>query len=209
MAHLVLTRHGESQFNAKSLWTGSWDVPLTKNGRHQAKTMAHHIKDIRPALAFTSVLSRATETLTIILAENRWKPRVVADPALNERDYGDLTGMNKWAVEEQYGKEQFSKWRRSWDEPVPGGETLKQVSGRVVPYYEQHILPELKHGQNVLITAHGNSLRALMKHLDGLGDQQVQDLSMPWGEAIVYTIDAHGQVTDKEVRQMHFQAPPA
>jgi 2,3-bisphosphoglycerate-dependent phosphoglycerate mutase len=205
----VLTRHGESQFNAKSLWTGSWDVPLTKNGRHEAKITAHHIKDIIPALAFTSVLSRATETLSIILAENHWKPKVIANPALGERDYGDLTGMNKWAVEEQYGEEQFNKWRRGWDEPVPNGETLKQVFRRVIPYYEQYILPELKQGKNVLITAHGNSLRALMKYLDQLDNQQVQNLSMPWGEVIVYGIDPHGQVTGKDIRHMHFQAPPA
>jgi 2,3-bisphosphoglycerate-dependent phosphoglycerate mutase len=209
MAYLVLTRHGESAFNAKSLWTGIWDVPLTKRGRHEATVTAHHIKDIKPAVAFTSVLSRATETLTIILAQNHWKPKVTANPALNERDYGDLTGMNKWAVEEQYGEAQFNKWRRGWDEPVPEGETLKKVFQRVIPYYEDHILPELKHGKNVLITAHGNSLRALMKYLDQLDNHQVQSLSMPWGEVVVYTIDRHGAVTNKEVRKMHFQAPPA
>jgi 2,3-bisphosphoglycerate-dependent phosphoglycerate mutase len=209
MAFLVLTRHGESQFNAKSLWTGSWDVPLTKNGRHEAKITAHHIKDIKPCVAFTSVLSRATETLSIILAENHWKPKVVANPALNERDYGDLTGMNKWTVEEQFGEAQFNKWRRGWDEPVPEGETLKQVFRRVVPYYEQHILPELQHGHNVLITAHGNSLRALMKYLDELDNQQIQSLGMPWGEVFVYAIDKQGHVTGKESRKMPFQAPPA
>ena len=209
MAHLVLTRHGESQFNAKSLWTGTWDVPLTKQGRHEAKITAHHIKDMKPAVAFTSVLSRATETLSIILAENHWKPKVVADPALNERDYGDLTGMNKWTVEEQYGEEQFNKWRRGWDERVPEGETLKKVFQRVVPYYEKRILPELEHGHNVLITAHGNSLRALIKYLDGLDNRQIQSLEMPWGEVIVYDIDKHGKVAAKDVRRLHFQAPPA
>lgn len=209
MAQLVLTRHGESQFNAKSLWTGSWDVPLTKQGRHEAKITAHHIKDLKPAVAFTSVLSRATETLTIILAENHWKPKVIADPALNERDYGNLTGMNKWAVESQYGEEQFNKWRRGWNEPVPEGETLKQVFQRVVPYFEKHILPELQRGRNVLITAHGNSLRALMKYLDGLDDRQIQNLEMPWGEVVVYRIDRNGKVAGKDIRRLHFPPPPA
>src|SRR3712207_4590735 len=128
MPHLILTRHGQSQFNAKSLWTGNWDVPLTAQGRHEAQLMAAAIKDIKPAVAFASALSRATETLSIILAHNHWKPKVYADAALNERDYGDLTGMNKWVVEERYGEAQFNKWRRGWNEPVPGGETLKQVS---------------------------------------------------------------------------------
>jgi 2,3-bisphosphoglycerate-dependent phosphoglycerate mutase len=200
MASLVLTRHGESQFNAKSLWTGTWDVPLTEKGRQEAVKVAHVIKDLKPAVAFTSNLSRATETLEIILTTNHWKPKVYADARLQERDYGELTGMNKWVVEERYGEAQFNKWRRGWDEPVPGGETLKKVYQRVVPYYDEHILPQLKHGKTVLITAHGNTLRALMKYLDDLSTAEVQGLEMPFGEAIVYTVDRHGEVTTKEHR---------
>jgi 2,3-bisphosphoglycerate-dependent phosphoglycerate mutase len=111
MSHLILVRHGESQFNAKSLWTGNWDVPLTKKGRHEATLMAHAIRDIKPVTAYTSALSRATETLTIILATNHWKPKVSADAALNERDYGDLTGMKKWVVEEQHSSTAMSSFK--------------------------------------------------------------------------------------------------
>lgn len=209
MSHLILVRHGESQFNAKSLWTGIWDVPLTDKGRHEAALMAKAIKDVKPAVAYTSALSRATETLTIILKTNRWKPKVYADAALNERDYGDLTGMNKWAVEEQYGEEQFNKWRRGWNEPVPHGETLKMVYKRAIIYYDKHILPELKNGKNVIIAAHGNTLRALMKYLDELTDAQVQNLEMPFGQVIVYDLDKHGAVLSKDVRKIATAAPPA
>lgn len=202
MAHLILTRHGQSQFNAKSLWTGRWDVPLTDQGRHEAELVAHAIKDLKPQVAFTSDLSRATETLEIILKTNHWRPKVFADQALSERDYGDLTGMNKWVVEEQYGDEQFLKWRRGWDDPVPGGETLKDVYTRVIRYYESKILPHLKAGDDVLITAHGNSLRALMKALDNLTDEQIKRLEMPFREAIVYTIDRSGHVVQKDDRKI-------
>lgn len=209
MSHLILTRHGESQFNAKSLWTGTWDVPLTEKGRHEAAMLGHAIHDLKPDFAFTSNLSRATETLEIMLSTNHWKPKVAADAALGERDYGDLTGMNKWVVEEKYGVEQFNKWRRGWDDPVPGGETLKQVFARVVPYYEEHILPQLKHGKTVLVTAHGNTLRALIKYLDELSVTQVKNLEMPFGEAIIYTLAHDGAVIKKEDRKIPTSPPPA
>ena len=209
MTYLVLVRHGESQFNAKSLWTGTWDVPLTAKGRHEATLMAEGMRTIKPAIAFTSKLSRAAETLTIILETNHWRPHISADAALNERDYGNLTGMNKWTVEEQYGREQFTKWRRGWDEPVPGGETLKMVYDRAVPYLKKHILPELKHGRNALVAAHGNTIRALMKYLDQLTDEQVQQLEMPFGQIIIYTFDGHDLPVKKEIRKINTIAPPA
>jgi 2,3-bisphosphoglycerate-dependent phosphoglycerate mutase len=171
--------------------------------------VGHAIKDLKPAYAFTSNLSRATETLEIILKTNHWKPKVAADAALGERDYGDLTGMNKWVVEQKYGEDKFNKWRRGWDDPVPGGETLKQVYRRVIPYYDEHILPHLKKGDTVLITAHGNTLRALMKALDGLNNHQIQNLEMPFGEAIIYTLDAHGNVLKKDERKIPISPPPA
>ncbi|MDF2460766.1 MAG: 2,3-bisphosphoglycerate-dependent phosphoglycerate mutase (phosphoglyceromutase) (pgam) [Candidatus Saccharibacteria bacterium] len=210
MAHLILTRHGESQFNAKSLWTGTWDVPLTHKGRGEAKQMAALIKDTPPKVAFTSLLSRAKDTLAIILDTNHWTHVPVhSDAALNERDYGELTGMNKWAVEERFGEKQFQRWRRGWDDPVPDGETLKQVYRRAVPYYDANILPELKHDHNVLVTAHGNTLRALIKHLDELDSNQVQQLEMPFGEVLIYTFDKHGKVLAKERRKLDIDRPPA
>lgn len=210
MAQLILARHGESQFNAKSLWTGQWDVPLTKQGRHEATLIAAAIKDMKPSVAYTSCLSRAQDTLTIILEHNKWsRIPVHADSALNERDYGDLTGMNKWVVEERYGRTQFEKWRRGWDEPVPDGETLKAVYRRVIPYYEKTIQPNLAHDKTVLIVAHGNSLRALMKYLDGLSPTQVASLEMPFGEVITYASDASGHCSSKKSIKLKIIPPPA
>lgn len=199
MAKLILARHGESQFNAKSLWTGQWDVPLTRLGREQASSLAQVISHDKPDLAFTSSLSRAKDTLQVILHDNHWTGvAVTATSAFDERDYGDLTGMNKWAVEERYGEAQFRKWRRGWDEPVPDGETLKDVYRRVVPYFEDHVLPELKSGKDVLVVAHGNSLRALMKYLDGLSNHQVEELEMLFGAVVIYNCSPKGQFTDKQ-----------
>jgi 2,3-bisphosphoglycerate-dependent phosphoglycerate mutase len=210
MSSLVLARHGESQFNAKSLWTGIWDVPLTKQGRHEASLMARATKDVKPAVCYTSALSRAKDTLAIILHDNDWsKVPVHSDPALNERDYGDLTGMNKWVVEEHYGRAQFDKWRRGWDEPVPEGETLKMVYRRVIPYFEKHILTDLEHGKNVLVTAHGNTLRTLIKYLEDLSDAQVQGLEMPFGQILIYDFDAKGHVSSKIIRKIEIKPPPA
>lgn len=209
MGILLLARHGESQFNAKSLWTGTWDVPLTDRGREDAATMAHALAKYKPTVAYTSNLERAQQTLSIILETNHWKLPTKSDPALNERDYGDLTGMNKWVVEEKYGRDQFNKWRRGWDEPVPRGETLKQVFRRVVPYYDSHILPDLKKGKTVLVVAHGNTLRALIKNLDELSDAQVTALEMPFGEILVYSVDKTGAVTHKDTLNLDISAPPA
>jgi 2,3-bisphosphoglycerate-dependent phosphoglycerate mutase len=209
MTKLILVRHGESQFNAKSLWTGIWDVPLTAKGTHDAALTAAALKHYKPAVAYTSKLSRAADTLNIILDENRWDIPVHASAALNERDYGDLTGMNKWAVEDQYGREQFTKWRRGWDEPVPGGETLKMVYARVVPYFEKHILPDLKNGKSVIIAAHGNSIRALMKYLDHDTPAQIEAVEMLFGEIVTYEVNAHGKVSDKNVIKLDVSTTPA
>jgi len=203
MATLILVRHGESQFNAKSLWTGIWDVPLTKRGRDEAGRLADAIAPIKPDVAYTSNLSRAKDTLDLILSKNKWaQVKVHSDAALNERDYGDLTGMNKWTVEERYGVAQFKKWRRGWNEPVPDGETLKDVYRRVVPYFEANALIDLKAGKNVLIAAHGNSLRALMKYLDSLSDHQVESLEMLFGEVVTYNCTTHGVFSNKKTNKL-------
>jgi 2,3-bisphosphoglycerate-dependent phosphoglycerate mutase len=210
MAHLILARHGESQFNAKSLWTGIWDVPLTQRGRQEAVMMAEAIQDTKPDVAYTSLLSRARDTLQIILSHNHWEHVPIhADAALNERDYGELTGMNKWAVEERFGESKFQHWRRGWDAPVPDGETLKMVYRRAVPYFEDHPLDDLKHGRDVIIVAHGNSLRTLIKHLENLDAHQIENLEMPFGVVLLYTFDKHGEVIAKEVRRLDIQRPPA
>src|SRR5581483_6860002 len=145
MAKLALLRHGQSEYNAKGLWTGLTDISLNEDGIAEAHRAADALRDVSFDVAFTSMLKRAQETLDIILADlqNTAIP-IHRNAALNERDYGDLTGKNKWQVRDEYGEEQFLKWRRSWNYPVPGGETLEDVYARVVPYYESQILPELR-----------------------------------------------------------------
>jgi 2,3-bisphosphoglycerate-dependent phosphoglycerate mutase len=125
---------------------------------------------------------------------------MIRDKALNERDYGDLTAKNKWAIRDEYGEEQFLKWRRSWDFPPPNGEALKDVYARVVPYYEQHILPRLEQGQNVLVVAHGNSLRALVKYLESIGDDDIADVELGTAEVFLYEVDPSGKIVSKEIR---------
>lgn len=201
MAYLVLVRHGESEWNAKGLWTGWTDIGLSDKGFAEARKAGELLKDIHFDLAYTSVLGRAKQTWeqikTVLDQEN---VPTVEDKALNERDYGDMTGKNKWEIKEQVGDEEFQKLRRSWDYPPPHGESLKMVYERVIPYYEQEILPKLKEGKNVIIAAHGNSLRALIKYLDHISDADIPNLEMATGGVYVYQINENGTITDKEIR---------
>jgi len=125
---------------------------------------------------------------------------MIEDKALNERDYGDLTGKNKWKIKEEYGEEQFQKWRRSWDIRPPNGESLKDVFDRVIPYYKIKILPELRNGKNVIVVAHGNSLRALIKYLENIPDGEIAEVEIGFSEAYVYEFDREGKIVGKEVR---------
>jgi 2,3-bisphosphoglycerate-dependent phosphoglycerate mutase len=162
--------------------------------------MAFAMKDLKPDVAYSSILSRAKETLEIMIVDNGWDMLPLTnDAALNERDYGDLTGLSHEDMEKKHGKEQVRKWRRSWDEPVPGGESLKQVYRRVVLYFETNIMPHLRRGNSVLIVAHGNTLRALIKHIDNLDNGQVEQLEMPLEEIIIYNYEI--RVTAKQVRK--------
>lgn len=204
MAHLILVRHGKSEWNEKGLWTGFQDVSLAQAGMKEAQDAGAAIKDIHIDLAFTSALKRAQETLDEILkTTGQTDIPIIKDAALNERDYGEMTGKNKWEIKEQYGEEQFLKWRRGWNEPIPGGETLKDVYERVVPYYKENILPSLKDGKNVLIAAHGNSLRALVKYLENITEDGVTKLEIATGEVYVYEIDNQGTIIKKEIRAAH------
>jgi 2,3-bisphosphoglycerate-dependent phosphoglycerate mutase len=201
MAYLVLVRHGESEWNTLGLWTGWRDVELTQKGHAEARQAAEALAGIKLDVAYTSKLKRARQTLDDITATlGVTGLPVVEDAALNERDYGDLTAKNKWDVQKEYGDEQFLKWRRSWDYPVPGGETLKDVYARVAPYYDQHILPDLKAGKNVIVAAHGNSLRALVKHLEDIPDDEIPSLEIGTGEVYVYEVDPSGKITAKTIR---------
>jgi 2,3-bisphosphoglycerate-dependent phosphoglycerate mutase len=200
MAKLVLVRHGESEWNAKGLWTGWTDVNLSENGHDEAKKAGEVLKDITPDAAYTSALKRAQQTLEEIQGVIGTSLTPTADKALNERSYGDFTGKNKWEVKEQVGEEEFQRIRRSWDYPPANGESLKMVYERVLPYYQSEIEPKLKEGKNVIIAAHGNSLRALIKYLENVSDEAITTLELATGGVYVYDIDAAGKVTAKEIR---------
>jgi 2,3-bisphosphoglycerate-dependent phosphoglycerate mutase len=201
MAYLTLVRHGQSEWNALGLWTGLRDIELNEIGINEARQAAESLRGIKFDVAYTSALVRAQQTLAEILStlDQQGIP-TIANAAINERDYGDLTAKNKWDVQKEYGDEQFLKWRRSWDYPVPNGETLKDVHDRVAPYYDAHILPELQAGKNVIVAAHGNSLRALVKHLENIPETEIPSLEIGTGEVYLYTVDENGKITDKEIR---------
>lgn len=201
MAYLIFVRHGESLWNAQGLWTGLTNIPLSEKGKDEAKKAGGKIKDLPIDEVFTSVLSRAIETATIILQTlGKSDIPITQDKELNERDYGDFTGKNKWEIQKEVGEEKFLQIRRSWDFQIPNGESLKQVYERVLPFYQSTILPKLKTGKNILISAHGNSLRALIKYLENISDEQIPNLELPTGGVYVYSIDADGKIASKEIR---------
>jgi 2,3-bisphosphoglycerate-dependent phosphoglycerate mutase len=202
MAYLVLVRHGQSAWNELGQWTGLTDVELTENGRAEARAAAKALEDITFHAAHTSELKRAQDTLSEILDElGQTEVEAKKAAAINERDYGHLTGKNKWQVKEELGEEEFTKIRRSWDHPVPGGETLKDVHDRAVPYYKEHIMADLKAGKNVIVAAHGNSLRALVKHIEDVAPEEIPGLEIGTGEVYLYEIEPeNGRVVAKEIR---------
>ena len=200
MAHLILIRHGKSTWNATGQWTGWTDVELNEDGVAEAKRAGEALKDIEIHKAHVSDLKRAQQTLDHIKAVLGKDIETKTDAALRERSYGIYTGKNKWQGKEEGGEEEFRNIRRSWDHPIPEGESLKDVYARVVPYYEKHILPDLKAGKNVLVSAHGNSLRALIKKLDNISDAAICDLEVGTGEIHCYAFDKEGNITGKEVR---------
>ena len=195
MAVLALVRHGESTWNARGIWTGWENPPLSQKGIEEARKAGKLLKDIKFDLAYTSSLIRAKQTLEEIEKVFGVNLATFENSALKERDYGNYTGKNKWSILKELGEEGFKKLRRGWDVPISNGETLKDVYNRVVPYYESKILTKLKGGKNVLISAHGNSLRALVKYLDGLSDSDVESLEIATGEVIVYRMNNDGKVT--------------
>jgi len=205
MGHLILVRHAKSQWNALGKWTGLHDISLSDEGRAQAAETAVHLKGIDIHKAYTSALKRAKETLEIIVEYLGISAPVIAHPALNERDYGIFTGENKWGVKEKIGEAEFQKIRRGWDTPIEGGETLKDVHDRVVPYFKEHVLPDVKAGKNALIVAHGNSLRALVKHLEDISDEAIADVEIGVGEAHVYRLDKEGKIISKHIRAENAQ----
>ncbi|WP_422026297.1 2,3-bisphosphoglycerate-dependent phosphoglycerate mutase [Pyruvatibacter mobilis] len=203
MAHtLVLVRHGQSEWNKKNLFTGWRDVELTEQGRTEAREAGELMKaaGLEFDMAFTSALKRAQETNRLALeALGQSGIPVVENEALNERDYGDLAGLNKDDAREKWGEEQVHIWRRSFDVPPPGGESLKMTAERVLPYFEAEILPKVLAGKRVLVAAHGNSLRALVMQLDKLGPDEIVEVNIATGVPIAYELDDNGNVISKKV----------
>lgn len=203
MAYLALVRHGESDWNAMEMWTGWTDVSLSPKGVRQAKQAGEVVADIKWDYGFTSLLKRAKETLRgIEEGSGQTGFPVKENVALNERDYGNFTGLKKTEVEEKYGYDMFDKWHRGWDYPLPHGETLKDVYERVVPYYKEFILPLLRNGKNVIVSAHGNSLRALVKFLDNINDTDIERLEIPFADVYLYQVSEDGSVKAREVRKV-------
>ncbi|HUB08625.1 MAG TPA: 2,3-bisphosphoglycerate-dependent phosphoglycerate mutase [Myxococcales bacterium] len=200
-AKLVLVRHGQSLWNLENRFTGWVDVPLTNQGREEARRAGSRIRDIDFAVAYTSVLSRAQETLDIILRELGQKPPIIRDQALNERHYGDLQGLNKADTAKRYGDAQVKLWRRSYDVAPPNGESLELTAKRTLPFYERAIGGDLRQGKNVLVVAHGNSNRSIAMDLEKLSREQVVSLELATGVPIVYEIAPDGRVLAKEMRE--------
>lgn len=199
---LVLVRHGESEWNKLNLFTGWRDPDLTEKGVDEARRAGHLLREqgFTFDIAFTSALTRAQKTLTLMLdGLGQTDIEIVKDEGLNERDYGDLSGLNKDDARARWGEEQVHIWRRSYDVPPPGGESLKDTAARVLPYYEQHILPALASGKRVLVSAHGNSLRALIMYLEKMTPEEILALNIATGEPYVYRLNEDGSVADKQV----------
>ena len=198
---LVLVRHGQSEWNAKNLFTGWKDPDLTSDGTKEAIYAGSLIKqrDIQFSMMFTSALKRAQITGQIILdGIEQTDIKVVKNKALNERDYGDLSGLNKDDARKKWGEEQVHIWRRSYDVPPPGGESLKDTAERVLPYFNNFILPKIMQGKNILVAAHGNSLRSLVMQLDNLSKEEVVALEIPTGAPIIYSFEGNEKPTFKE-----------
>ena len=186
MAVLILLRHGQSEWNLGNKFTGTEDVDLSMQDELEASRAASRINAYKIDLAYTSVLKRAIHTLDIIMDKNNWMLPVIQDAAFNERDYGDLQGLDKKETVLHYGEDQVERWCRAFDVAPPHGESLKDTFNRVVPFYKTEIEPKLKSGLTILIVAHGNSLRALMRYLENISDEAIEKVEMPTGVPCVY-----------------------
>jgi 2,3-bisphosphoglycerate-dependent phosphoglycerate mutase len=196
---LVLVRHGQSEWNLKNLFTGWKDVDLTEQGVAEARAAGRKLKaqGLKFDVAYTSALKRANRTLDLILEEMGQTVPIVRDQALNERDYGDLVGMNKDDARAKWGEEQVLIWRRSYDVPPPGGESLKDTVARALPYFVQDILPRVLRGERTLISAHGNSLRALIMVLERLTPEKILKRELATGVPIIYRLNADSTVASQ------------
>jgi 2,3-bisphosphoglycerate-dependent phosphoglycerate mutase len=199
MANLVIVRHGQSEWNKENRFTGWIDVDLSPKGAEEAASAGEKLMNYKFEMAFSSALKRANRTLSIILeAIGQSKIPVYKDLALNERMYGDLQGLNKDEVKAKHGEVQFNLWRRSYDVAPPNGESLKDTADRVIPYYQKFIEPELKKGKNIIIAAHGNSLRALVMYIEKLTSDQILKVEIPTGMPKLYSFDNSMNIIDNK-----------
>ena len=195
MSQLVLVRHGQSSYNLENRFTGETDVPLTPRGREEARAAGVKLRSIGFSRGFTSVLQRAIETMTLLLeAAGQEQLPVTRDRALNERNYGRLQGLEKATIAKEYGTQQVATWRRSFSVRPPGGESLADTFDRVVPYYQKNIAPWLDEDSNILIVAHGNSLRALMMYLEKISEEDIAPVDLPTGQPRQYTLNGEGGI---------------
>lgn len=210
MGKLVIVRHGESEWNATGQWTGLTDVSLTAKGYHEAGLMGEKLRDIHFDHAYTSEQVRTVQTLEGLLKtqgqtglpfDRRW--------AINERDYGEYTGLNKWEVKDRLGEEAFNGIRRDWRYPVPGGETLEDVYNRAIPFFQKELLPRLRGGENVLLAGHGNTIRSLIKYIENINDTDIAKVEMIFGTILIYDLDEDGRMVKKEERKIDTVLPPA
>ena len=197
MPHLVLVRHGQSLWNLENRFTGWIDVPLTELGREEARRAGETLRGLTFDVAYTSALSRAQDTLVVILETLGATPPVIRDQAINERHYGDLQGLNKDDLRKQYGEAQVKIWRRSFDVPPPNGEALKDTAARTLPFFDRCIMGDIRQGKNVLVVAHGNSNRSIVMRLDALSGDEVVALELATGAPLVYELSPDGSVLSK------------
>lgn len=191
MGRLILIRHGQSVWNAENRFTGWTDVDLSEKGVREAEMAGDLLSEIRFDAIHTSGLIRAQRTATIIMSRNSASGEIplIKDERLNERHYGDLQGLNKAETAEKHGPEQVHIWRRSFDIPPPGGESLKMNAERTIPYFEGEIIPDLEQGKNVLVSAHGNSLRSIVMHIESISSQDIVSLEIATGTPMFYEYD--------------------
>ena len=199
MTILVLIRHGQSVWNATNRFTGWTDVELSQKGEIEAATAGEQLADVRFDVVHTSALMRAQRTAEIVMSKNRVSGEIPTnqDERLNERHYGDLQGLNKAETAEIHGAEQVRIWRRSFDVPPPGGESLEMTAERTIPYFVEEIMPDLDSGMNVLVAAHGNSLRSVVIHIEDISPEDITGLEIPTGAPMYYEFD-NGQISRLE-----------
>lgn len=197
MSKLILIRHGQSLWNLENRFTGWVDVPLTAQGIEEARGAGRKIKGIQIDVAYTSALSRAQQTLATVMQEAGLDVPVIRDKALNERDYGDLSGLNKADTAARYGDEQVHIWRRSYDVAPPGGESLKDTRARTLPFFERCIMGDIRQGKNVLVVAHGNSNRSIVMAIEDLTPEQILKTELATGAPYLYEVSTEGKALSK------------